>query len=478
MRPCYTGPPGTENVGKCKAGVQLCESDVWGTCLGEVVPQPELGNNDIDEDCDGAKPGNTLWSVRHGDGKDQFARRIAVDAAGNAYVSGYHLGQLSIGGLSDAGTGQVGFLAKLNGADGKGAWIRSITLGTNARALGVAVDGTQVFVGGDYDQGTRGFVQSYGLDGIQGWLTQIEGAMIGSVARVEAVAADGKGTVYAVGTFTGTINVGPYLLTNQGGVDVFVARLNDQSGGVIGATSFGGAADDTVADAATCADGVLIAGTYSGEPAIQLPDATNSYGTFVAKYNANGSNVWMRGFVSNAPQGSRGLAIAADASCNAFVAGALYGTVNFDANPITAGVNQAGFVAKLDGNANGAVKWAKAFPSAGPVEVTGIAVDTAGALAVAGKFENSVIVDPQGAAATLPAVDERDLFLAKLDQDGSYQWAASFATDDGIMKPLDGTIRTAFGAGGDVLIAGDWNEALVFGAAGGNVDTFVAKFGP
>jgi hypothetical protein len=190
----------------------------------------------------------------------------------------------------------------------------------------------------------------------------------------------------------------------------------------------------------------------------------------------------MRGFVSNAPQGSRGLAVAADAACNAFLAGAFSGTVSFDQNILTAGANQAGFVAKLDGNANGAVKWAKAFPGTGPVEVTGIAVNAAGALAVAGKFEKDVVVDPTGKAVKLLAVDVRDLFLARLDQDGSYQWAASFAVYTGGAQVFDGTIRTALDPAGNVLIAGDWNEALLFGpnslAAGGNSDTFVAKLSP
>ena len=40
QRACYDGPAGTENVGICQAGTQLCDSaGEWGTtCTGEVTP--------------------------------------------------------------------------------------------------------------------------------------------------------------------------------------------------------------------------------------------------------------------------------------------------------------------------------------------------------------------------------------------------------------------------------------------------------
>ncbi len=51
-QPCYTGPANTRHVGRCTDGVSTCASGVWGTCVGEVKPNPELCNN-LDDDCDG-----------------------------------------------------------------------------------------------------------------------------------------------------------------------------------------------------------------------------------------------------------------------------------------------------------------------------------------------------------------------------------------------------------------------------------------
>ena len=53
---CYGGPPGTEGVGTCVAGTQMCSGSMefpeWGTCTGQVLPLPEICNGE-DDDCDG-----------------------------------------------------------------------------------------------------------------------------------------------------------------------------------------------------------------------------------------------------------------------------------------------------------------------------------------------------------------------------------------------------------------------------------------
>lgn len=52
-QPCYSGPPATQDIGSCRAGVQSCnEKGVWGPCNGEVLPSSEICNG-VDDDCDG-----------------------------------------------------------------------------------------------------------------------------------------------------------------------------------------------------------------------------------------------------------------------------------------------------------------------------------------------------------------------------------------------------------------------------------------
>ncbi|MCB9639823.1 MAG: hypothetical protein H6728_13590 [Myxococcales bacterium] len=54
-QPCYGGPPGTDKVAPCKAGVSTCQSNgTWGACAGQVLPQTEVCDGK-DNDCDGLK---------------------------------------------------------------------------------------------------------------------------------------------------------------------------------------------------------------------------------------------------------------------------------------------------------------------------------------------------------------------------------------------------------------------------------------
>jgi cysteine-rich repeat protein len=53
--PCYPGPAGTLNVGRCAAGIQQCEDgSPHGACSAAVLPAPErCDGTSNDEDCDG-----------------------------------------------------------------------------------------------------------------------------------------------------------------------------------------------------------------------------------------------------------------------------------------------------------------------------------------------------------------------------------------------------------------------------------------
>jgi hypothetical protein len=54
MRDCYTGHMDTEGVGPCVGGTQMClESGQWGNCVGQILPQPEICTDGIDNNCNG-----------------------------------------------------------------------------------------------------------------------------------------------------------------------------------------------------------------------------------------------------------------------------------------------------------------------------------------------------------------------------------------------------------------------------------------
>ncbi|MBW2701237.1 MAG: hypothetical protein JRF33_10495 [Deltaproteobacteria bacterium] len=50
-RDCYRGPAGTQGVGQCIWGIQVCDGEFWSQCTGDVLPDPEICDG-IDNDCD------------------------------------------------------------------------------------------------------------------------------------------------------------------------------------------------------------------------------------------------------------------------------------------------------------------------------------------------------------------------------------------------------------------------------------------
>ncbi|TNE46694.1 MAG: hypothetical protein EP343_22530 [Deltaproteobacteria bacterium] len=53
QEPCYEGPEGTKDVGRCKGGVRSClENGRWSACLGQQIPLVEICDR-VDNDCNG-----------------------------------------------------------------------------------------------------------------------------------------------------------------------------------------------------------------------------------------------------------------------------------------------------------------------------------------------------------------------------------------------------------------------------------------
>jgi hypothetical protein len=402
-------------AGKCGNVVNDCGQQV--ACGGCVSPQT-CGGGGTPNVC-GCAAGCPNWAKIKGDGADQSGQGVAVDGAGNVYVTGSFQGTIDLGGgpLTSAGGDDV-FIAKLD-SSGDHVWSKRFGNGASQNAAGVAVDSS--------------------------------------------------GNVLLVGSFYGTIDFGGGSLTTAGGTDVYVAKL-DSAGNHVWSKRFGDASTQTCAGVAVDGSGfVAIAGSFAGVMDFSGTTLTSvgANDAYVARFGSNGSLSWAKRFGDAQDQQAR--AVATDSAGNVFVAGSFLGTVDFGGGVLTSAGNEDAFAAKL--SAGGVYQWAKRFGDNSPQIATGIAVDPAGGVALAGYFGGSIDLGG-GALASAGAID---VFVAKLSSaTGAYSWAKRFG-DASAQEPFD----VAADASGNVLVTGKLAGAADFGggslSSAGLDDVFIAK---
>jgi Beta-propeller repeat len=300
--------------------------------------------------------GNPVW-LRTADAGAQLGTGIAVDAAGDCYVTGYFLGTNTFGGetLVSLGSRDV-FLLKYNAA-GDLLWARSGGGSDLDQGSGVAVDGAgnayllanirstnAVFgsfsfsvagvrppAGGSADQDL--VVAKYDPGGTILWAQQYGGT---GIETGSGIAVDSASRSYITGSFGSTnlvFGADTLRATNEFGFtssDAFLAQLDSTGNALWGRSAhadFGGAS----------AEGIAL--DFQGNPCIAGYFASSSLflgnitltnvgpgdaDVFVARYDASGNVLWAGQNVGSRDQ--RAFSITVDADANFYVTGWTMGT--------------------------------------------------------------------------------------------------------------------------------------------------------
>lgn len=365
-----------------------------------------------------------LWAKQGSGDKNDVARGVTVDNRENAVATGSFQGRADLDGreIISAGLQDI-FIAKYNGK-------------------------------GDID-----WVRQFGAQGRD--------------FAFDIVAANREGDSFVTGLFSNTVNFDRFTLKDDGGGDMFTAKI-DSSGKVIWAKQAGGSKLDGGNEVATDADGnaIVIANSYGS---VNIENVVLKHqgkqDVFIAKYNPNGKFLWAGQIAGLGDERGRG--IAADKQNNVISTGEFAGLISFGDQKVESSSSLRDvFLSKYD--ASGKFLWAKSFGSDGEDYGRGIGVDGLGNIYFSGVFSGEVKFGNQ----ILNSVGgSKDIFLAKADAFGNLIWArqmGGFGPDEGCEMEVDDA--------GNSYISGGFADSATFESqvlkSVGFRDVFVAKYNP
>ena len=292
------------------------------------------------------------------------------------------------------------------------------------------------------------------------------------------ITIDAVGNLYMTGRFEGTVDFGSYSLTSSGDNDIFVAKVNAE-GNWEWATSAGGTGYDigykiSINDAGNC----YVTGYYQETADFGSYSITSSgeEDIFVAKVNTEGSWEWAAS--AGGTGCDKGMDITVNDAGNCYVTGyyqegAIFGSHN---TYLCVGYSDI-FVARI----NSAGDWQWVTRAGGDPGImfgtdrgNGIIADNSTHCYVTGTFGGTAYF---GSSNPVYGVGYDDIFVAKINSVGSWQWANSAASggfDQGRSIAVDNV--------GNSYITGNFSQTTIFDpyyvTSSGAWDIFVAKVCP
>ncbi|TNE47441.1 MAG: hypothetical protein EP343_19925 [Deltaproteobacteria bacterium] len=378
--------------------------------------------------------GQWQWAVSATSQKTEssYSHHIATDSSGNSYIVGYFYEKAVFGSLTMTSKGSTDvFVAKV---DNKGKWLWAAQGGGSNKDEGYGIDidaSGNVFVTGYFDNAATfgslsvqskgrfdSFVAQLDSKGKWKWATAFGGNgnkyIPGDSGR--GVVVDSAGKVYVSGTFAATVGFGSSTFTSQGHMDIFVTQL-DSKGAIQNTKAFGG--------------------TVSGFEILN--------------------------------------AVTVDSTGNIYVMGSFDSTLSIGTTTLSSpNGNQSMFVGKLD--PKGKWLWVRSVDvSSGSLEGRALALDSSSHLYIVGAFSTVNSSSPIQIGATSLVSKVMDVFVAKMDKDGTWLWAKTAGgshSDYGETVEVDSTGNVYVGGYFSSKDAGFGSTTL---SSQGNSNAFVAK---
>jgi hypothetical protein len=435
-----------------------------------------------------------------GGSADDQGYGIALDASGNAYITGYTYSiettfpvavgpDLTHNGNTDA------FVAKVNAAGTALVYCGYIGGTSNDASYGIAVDNAgSAYVTGYTGSDQTTFPETVGPDlthngGPDAFVAKVNSSgtalvycgYIGGISTDtgNGIAVDGSGNAYVTGYTSSTQStfpetVGPDL-THNGNSDGFVAKVNSSGTALIYCGYVGGSGADYGTGIAVDGSGNAYVTGYTDStqatfPETVGPDLTHNGGqdAFVARLNVAGTALLYCGYIGGSDS-DVGLSIAVDSSGSAYITG---NTLSTEATfPVSVGPDlthnggEDAFVAKV--NVPGTALAYCGYIGGSNYEYgRGIAVDISGNAYVTGNTSSSEATFPvKEGPGNLIYNGGTDAFVAKVNPSGMALVYCGYI----------GGAGADFGYG--MAVSGSGN-AYVVGYAASDQATFPVLVGP
>lgn len=321
------------------------------------------------------KDGSPIWSVTMGGKSPDISEALAVANDGSSVVVGtmsedFHVGDAT---MTSEGADDI-FVAKF-GADGHRIWALRIG-GTDIDAAhSVAIDNagnsyvTGVFrhhvaFGEEEAVKSHGngdiFLSKFSPGGDFIW-TKTFGALDDDFGRDLAI--DSKGNVLLLAEIANQVDFGGGALSTNGNRDIVLAKF-DENGDHLWSKSMGNNYDD-VARSLTIdpADNIIFTGSFEGTAEFAGTEhiSAGRADILVAKFNANGEAIWSKSF--GAKDEDWGNSISSDSLGNSYISGWFRNEIAFGETTLKSKGDEDAMLLKL--NPKGEVLWAKSFGDKG-----------------------------------------------------------------------------------------------------------------
>ena len=302
--------------------------------------------------------GKLLW-IRSGGGKGyDYGHGIAVDAKGNAVVTGALVGDGSFGDRPISAPGSAHVFCARYDTNGNLLWCETAQGKANNSGHGVALDAQgNAYVGG-YSGGSGTFgglsltnatgrdilVAKFTPAGKVAWLSEGFGS---TNAMAHEIICDRAGNVWAAGMFKGTLKLGDRTVTSHGDNDLLITSLSPDGKRLWTQTGGSPKVDYGLGVACDQSGNSYLTGEFSETAEIAGTSLTSLGSTdiYIAKFDRQGALQWLQ--QGGGDKGDNAYTMVADAQGNLYFSGSFSGTAKFGTHTITSAGGNDTYLTKL-----------------------------------------------------------------------------------------------------------------------------------